>query len=117
MSHLSILPTVFTRLDWLEQSLLDEGFTVGRDALLPVFGKDSQVVDLLARVDQSHPLAWVRREEDGAIEMLGDLQRISLHTGLSGRLQRVSRRYALLEAMDQIQGLDPAVAQVSLISA
>jgi hypothetical protein len=48
---------------------------------------------------------------------LGDLQRISLHTGLSGRLQRVSRRYALLEAMDQIQGLDPAVAQVSLTSA
>ena len=116
MSHLSILPTVFTRLDWLEQSLLDEGFTVDRGAPLPVFGKDPQVVDLIARVDASPPLAWVRRG-DGAIEMVGDLQRISLHTGLSSRLQRVSRRYALLEAMDQIECLDPAVAQVSLIAA
>ena len=116
MSHLSILPTVFTRLDRLEQSLLHEGFTVHRDAFLPVFGKDPQSVDLLARLDASHPLAWVRRE-NGAIEMFGDLQRISLHTGLSGRLQRVSRRYALLEAMEQIQRLDPAVAKVSLTSA
>ena len=48
--------------------------------------------------------------------MVGDLQRISLHTGLSGRLQRVTRRYALLEAMDQIQRLDPSTAQVSLSS-
>ena len=115
MSHLSILPTVFTRLDWLEQSLVDEGFTVGRDASLHVFGRDPQAVDLLASIDSSHPLAWVRRH-DGSITMVGDLQRISLHTGLSGRLQRVTRRYALLEAMDQIQRLDPATAQVSLSS-
>ena len=115
MSHLSILPTVFTRLDWLEQSLVDEGFTVGRGASLPVFGRDPQAVDLLASIDSSHPLAWVRRH-DGSITMVGDLQRISLHTGLSGRLQRVTRRYALLEAMDQIQRLDPATAQVSLSS-
>ena len=116
MSHLSILPTVFTRLDWLEQSLRDEGFPVHRDASLPIFGARPQHVDLLAKLASSRPLAWLRRP-DGAIEMCGDLQRISLQAGLNRRLQRVSRRYALLEAMDQIQQLDSFDAEVSLTTA
>ena len=115
MSHLSILPTVFTRLDWLEQSLRDEGFTVHRDASLPIFGA-TQRVDLLASMASTHPIAWLRRP-DGTIEMCGDLQRITLHAGLNRLLQRVSRRYSLLEAMDQIQQLDSFDAEVSLTTA
>jgi hypothetical protein len=39
MSHLSILPTVFTRLDLLETALVLEGFDVIRQGVLPDFGR------------------------------------------------------------------------------
>ena len=48
------------------------------------------------------PLGWTRRE-DGTIVMHGDIQRISRQPGLEQRLQRVTRRYALLHAMDEVR--------------
>ena len=35
--------------------------------------------------------------------MHGDIQRISRQPGLEQRLQRVTRRYALLHAMDEVR--------------
>ena len=37
--------------------------------------------------------------------MVGDLQRISLQSGMALRLQRVTRCYALLEALEQVEAL------------
>ena len=101
MSHLSILPTVFTDLDRLVQALCDEGFTVERSTKLQGFADDSHAVDVLAFQGSAMPLGWTQRE-DGTIVMHGDIQRISRQPGLEQRLQRVTRRYALLHAIDQV---------------
>ena len=47
MSHLSILPTVYTRTDLLEASLRDEGFNVVVGGLMARFGSDPLLVNLL----------------------------------------------------------------------
>ena len=102
MSHLSILPTVFTDLERLVQALCDEGFTVERSTELQGFADDSHAVDVLAFQGSAMPLGWTQRE-DGIIVMHGDIQRISRQPGLEQRLQRVTRRYALLHAMDEVR--------------
>ena len=102
MSHLSILPTVFTDLDRLVQALCDEGFTVERTTELQGFADDSHAVDVLAVQGSALPLGWTLAE-DGTIAMHGDIQRISRQPGLEQRLQRVTRRYALLQAMEQVR--------------
>ena len=113
MSHLSILPTVFTRLDLLEQSLRDEGFQVSVDGCLHDVAGPPRPVNLLATWSNCRPIGWVVGS-DGAIVMHGDLQRISLQGGLSLRLHRVSRRYALLQALDDVRQLSLPSAQVSV---
>lgn len=110
MSHLSILPTVFTRLDLLETALGLEGFDVIRHGVLPDFGRAPRSVDLLALRDGSRPMGWCI-DDQGVIRLHGDLQRIP---GLSSRLQRLSRRYALLSAIDSLQSLDLPTAEFSL---
>ena len=102
MSHLSILPTVFTDLERLVQALSHEGFRVERRTQLRGFADDTHAVDVLATHGSVMPLGWTQRE-DGTIVMHGDIQRISRQPGLGQRLQRVTRRYALLHAMDQVR--------------
>ena len=102
MSHLSILPTVFTDLERLVQALCDEGFTVERSTKLQGFADDSHAVDVLAFQGSAMPLGWTQRE-DGTIVMHGDIQRISRQPGLEQRLQRVTRRYALFHAMEEVR--------------
>ena len=99
MSHLSILPTVYTRADLLEASLRKEGFKVVVGGLMSQFGRDPLLVDLLAGLDDSPSLGWIVGG-DGVLTMVGDLQRIATHHALECRLQRVARRYALLTALD-----------------
>ena len=101
MSHLSILPTVFTDLERLVQALCDEGFTVKRSTELKGFADDSHAVDVLASQGSVMPLGWTQ-SEDGTIVMHGDIQRISRQPGLEQRLHRVTRRYSLLHAIDQV---------------
>ena len=48
------------------------------------------------------PLGWTQRVH-GTIVMHRDIQRISRHPGLEQRLQLVTRRYALLHAMDEVR--------------
>ena len=102
MSHLSILPTVFTDLERLVRALRDEGFSVERTTELQGFADDSHTVDVLAVHGDAMPLGWTQRE-DGTIVMHGDIQRISRQPGLEQRLQRVTRRYALLHAMNEVR--------------
>ena len=113
MSHLSILPTVFTRLDLLAQSLQLEGFTLEPRGALPVFGSEPRLLDLLASFNGSRPVGW-QQQRDGSILMHGDLQRLSVQIGLSERLQRVSRRYALLESLEHVDNLVGMGAKVTV---
>ena len=57
---------------------------------------------MLAVHGDSLPIGW-SEQEDGTIVMHGDIQRICHQPGLENRLQRVSRRYCLLHAMDQVR--------------
>ena len=111
MSHLSILPTVFTDLERLVQALCDEGFKVERTTELQGFADDSHAVDVLAFQGSAMPLGWTQRR-NGAIVMHGDIQRISRQPGLEQRLQRLTRRYALLHAIDQVRLGDMGSAEL-----
>ena len=110
MSHLSILPTVFTRLDLLETALGLEGFDVIRHGVLSDFGRPSRPVELLALRDGSRPLGWTI-DDQGVIRLHGDLHRTQ---GLTSRLKRITRRYALLSAIDSLPSLDLPTAEISI---
>ncbi|MEC8441522.1 MAG: DUF1257 domain-containing protein [Cyanobacteriota bacterium] len=107
MSHLSILPTVYTRSDLLESSLRHEGFDVVLGAVMSHYNGDPVPVDLLARQGDAPSLGWIA-DCQGVLTMVGDLQRIARHHGLDARLQRVARRYALLSAVDAMDGFTPS---------
>ena len=107
MSHLSILPTVYTRSDLLESALRHEGFEVVEGAVMSHFNGDPVPVDLLARQGDAPSLGWIA-DSQGVLTMVGDLQRIARHHGLDARLQRVARRYAFLSAMKAMDGFTPS---------
>jgi len=102
MSHLSILPTIYTDLERLAQALGQEGFEVTAKGQLPGFGPSTIAVDLAATYGDSMVLGWVH-QSDGSISLRSDLQRISRTTGLETALQRVARRYSLLTALAEVE--------------
>lgn len=102
MSHLSILPTAYTRADLLEAALHHEGFDVVNSAVMAPFNGKSHPVDLLAFLPDGSPSLGWSLGSDGVITMVGDLQRLARHQGLEARLQRVARRYALLAALESM---------------
>ena len=108
MSHLSILPTVYTRSDLLESALRHEGFDIVKAAVMSNFNGDPVPVDLLARQGDAPSLGWTA-DSQGVLTMVGDLQRIARHHGLDARLQRVARHYALLSAVEAMDGFTPSV--------
>ena len=57
-------------------------------------------------------LGW-RRQADGSLALVGDLQRLSHSRNLQGLIARITRRYAASQALANAQCLFPA-AQVSL---
>lgn len=102
MSHLSILPTAYKRLDLLEKSLLHEGFDVVHGAVMAPFNGMAHPVDLLANLTDDAPsIGWIQGS-DGVMTMVADLQRLARHQGLDARLQRVARQYALLTALESV---------------
>ncbi len=102
MSHLSILPTAYKRLDFLEKSLLHEGFDVVHGAVLAPFNGMAHPVDLLANLADDAPSIGWTQGSDGVMTMVADLQRLARHQGLDARLQRVARQYALLTALESV---------------
>ena len=102
MSHLSILPTAYTRPDLLEKSLLHEGFDVVHAAVMAPFNGMAHPVDLLANLADDAPSIGWTQGSDGVMTMVADLQRLARHQGLDARLQRVARQYALLTALESI---------------
>jgi len=55
MSHLTILPTVITDLELLEETLLAEHYLVQRPGLIKAFGQDIYPAELVATDQQRAP--------------------------------------------------------------
>ncbi|WP_259738599.1 DUF1257 domain-containing protein [Synechococcus sp. CS-205] len=114
MSHLSILPTVIQDLDQLAASLADLGCEPIPGGLLEGFAGDRTPVDLMVRFAGEHWIGW-RRQSDGSLALLGDLQRLSRSRSLQTFLGRLTRRYAARVALQEA-ALQLPMATVELVS-
>ncbi|QVL54214.1 MAG: DUF1257 domain-containing protein [Cyanobium sp. M30B3] len=114
MSHLSILPTVLHDADVLAASLEALGLRPRWGGHLEGFAGERQPVLLQVRCGSGHCLGW-RRQADGSLALVGDLQRLSSSQNLQQLLARITRRYAASRALADAQRHLPG-AQVSLIA-
>jgi hypothetical protein len=112
MSHLSILPTVLHDADVLAASLEALGLQPLWGGHLEGFAGEREPVLLQVRCGSGHRLGW-RRQADGSLALVGDLQRLSRSQNLQGLLARITRRYAASSALAAAQRHLPT-AQVSL---
>ncbi len=98
MSHLSILPTVLRDLDQFEAALRDLGCTPVHGGALAGFAGEPEPVDLRVSLAAGQQLGW-RRQPDGTLALVGDLQRLSRSGELQTFLGRLTRRYAARMAL------------------
>ena len=112
MSHLSILPTVLRDAELLASSLEALGFEPSRGGVLAGFAGEQQAVELRVAVAPGLNLGW-RRQPDGSLALVGDLQRLSRSTRVQHLLARITRRYAaalaLREAEQAFRGAEVSV--------
>jgi hypothetical protein len=99
MSHLSILPTVLRDADRLVASLEGLGLEPGRGGELRGF-QESLPVEVLVAVGDGMALGW-RRQPDGSLALVGDLQRLSRSRSLQRLLERITRAYAARQALQE----------------
>ncbi len=111
MSHLSILPTVLRDADRLVASLA----TLGLQHRLggEVRGFDQvEAVEVQVNLAADLTIGW-RRQSDGSLALVGDLQRLSRSQPLQRLLGRVTRAYAARKALDEARAcLSGAVLHV-----
>jgi hypothetical protein len=112
MSHLSILPTVLHDADLLAASLVGLGLQPVWGGYLEGFAGERQAVLLQVRYGSGHCLGW-RRQADGSLALVGDLQRLSHSGNVQRLLARITRRYAASSALADARRHFPD-AQVSL---
>jgi hypothetical protein len=99
MSHLSILPTLLRDADRLAASL--EGL-----GLRPIPGgavrgfHDAEPVVLQVEVEAGLALGW-RRQADGTLALVGDLQRLNRSRPVQRLLSRITRAYAARTALEE----------------
>ena len=111
MSHLTILPTVITDLELLEETLLAEHYLVQRPGLIKAFGQDVYQADLVATDSNGLQMAW-RWDTDGSLELMLDLGQTKDSAGHKTHLKTILRAYALRSALRSADGvsLDPSVS-------
>ena len=112
MSHLSILPTVLRDAECLAHSLEDLGYTPVWGGALSGFASDSEPVVLQVSV-AAERLGW-RRQDDGTLALVADLQRLSRSTSVQRLLSRLTRTYAARLALRQIDA-DPSLAAAQVV--
>jgi hypothetical protein len=93
MSHLSILPTVLREEDVLVQALEDLSLPVERGGCLIGFADQREPVTLRAQLPEGTWLGW-RREANGQLALVGDLQRLGRSHSLQQLIGEITRRYA-----------------------
>ncbi|MEB3169347.1 MAG: DUF1257 domain-containing protein [Synechococcaceae cyanobacterium] len=106
MSHLSILPTVLRDAEVLATSLRSLGLNPLRSQSLPGFAGESVQVEVALKLDPELWIGW-RREREGPLTLVGDLQRLSRHHHLPALLGRITRAYAAHQAVTDAARLLP----------
>ena len=103
MSHLTILPTVITDLELLEETLLAENYLVQRPGLIKAFGQDIYSAELVATNRSGLQMGW-RRDEDGSLALMLDLGQTNDAAGHQTHLKTILRAYALRSALRSADG-------------
>ena len=111
MSHLTILPTVITDLELLEETLLSEHYLVQRPGLIKAFGQDIYPAELVATDSSGLQMGW-RWDADGSLALMLDLGQTRNSAGHKTHLKTILRAYALRSALRSADGvsLDPSVS-------
>ena len=111
MSHLTILPTVITDLELLEETLLAENYLVQRPGLIKAFGQDIYPAELVATDSSGLQMGW-RWDADGSLALMLDLGQTRNSVGHKTHLKTILRAYALRSALRSADGvsLDPSVS-------
>jgi hypothetical protein len=98
MSHLSILPTVLRDATLLAAALEDLGLQPLPAGELRGFADDRQQVCLRVQLPEGPWLGW-RRQADGSLALVADLQRLGRSRSLQQLIGRITRRYAARQAL------------------
>ncbi|MEB3306750.1 MAG: DUF1257 domain-containing protein [Cyanobacteriota bacterium] len=98
MSHFSILPTVLRNPELLSSSLRDLGHRPHRGGQLCGFAGERQAVEVWIQLPDGQSLGW-RRDPDGSLALVADLQRLSRSSDFQSLLASITRRYAALDAL------------------
>ena len=111
MCHLTILPTVITDLELLEETLLAEHYLVQRPGLIKAFGQDVFPAELVATDSSGLQMGW-RWDADGSLALMLDLGQTRNSAGHKTHLKTILRAYALRSALRSADGvsLDPSVS-------
>ncbi|MFM8258722.1 MAG: DUF1257 domain-containing protein [Vulcanococcus sp.] len=113
MSHLSILPTVLRDVRVLAEALEDLGLQAESGGELIGFADDRQAVSLRVQLPEGQWLGW-RRQADGSLALVGDLQRLGRSRSLQQLIGRITRRYAARQALrtasQELAGADLVLA-------
>lgn len=111
MSHLTILPTVITDLELLEETLLAEHYLVQRPGLIKAFGQEMYPAELVATDSSGLQMGW-RWDDDGSLALMLDLGQTRDSAGHKTHLKTILRAYALRSALRSADGVtfDPSVS-------
>ncbi|MCP9850089.1 DUF1257 domain-containing protein [Cyanobium sp. Morenito 9A2] len=109
MSHLSILPTVLRDTRLLAASLVELGFEPHWGGALSGFAGDTEAVELQVWIGSDLALGW-RRQPNGELALVGDLQRLSRSHQVGPLLGRLTRSYAARSALRDAGRLLPTAS-------
>ena len=98
MSHLSILPTVLRDETLLASALEELQLPVVAGGCLHGFGDEQEAVILQTQLPGGLWIGW-RRQADGSLALVGDLQRLSQTQPPQQLIGRITRYYATLLAL------------------
>lgn len=112
MSHLTILPTVLRDAECLAATLEGLGLLPAWGGHLLGFSAEAEAVVLRVILPEGVQLGW-RRQDDGSLALVGDLQVLSRSQELPALLGHITRDYAARLALRQASEMIPeAVLQV-----
>ena len=102
MSHLSILPTVLRDEIVLAQALRDLGLEPLPAGELKGFAAERKAVCLRVTLPEGLQIGW-RRQADGSLALVGDLQRLARSRSVQQLIGRITRHYAAHQALQSAQ--------------
>ncbi len=104
MSHLTILPTVITDLELLEETLLSQQYLVQRPGLIKAFSQEVYPAELVATDSRGLQMGW-RWDSHGSLALMVDLAQSRNSARHQVQLQKILRAYALRSALRSADGL------------